>query len=87
MTDFAQDVASESTPKHQLTSVQNFVQSTESLGHSPQYRSASESEVSIGIESITSRSPNQRSREALRQMREGDLNEYDSVADLRDELT
>jgi hypothetical protein len=87
MTDFAQSTTSESSGNHEFTAVENFVQATESLKGSPPYRSAKESEVSVGIESHASRAPNEKSREALRQLRKGDLNEHESVAALRDELT
>lgn len=85
MTDFVQDTVSESDGSHELTSVQNFIQPPESLVGSPHYESAGESEV-YGIESLVGRLPNQKSREALRQMKEGELNEYNSLTNLKDEL-
>jgi hypothetical protein len=85
MTDFVQDTISESDGSHRLTSVQNFIQPPESLVGSPHYESAGEAEV-YGIESFVGRLPNQKSREALRQMREGQLNEHSTLSDLKDEL-
>jgi hypothetical protein len=86
MIDSLQNIVSESDGSHDLTSVQNFIQRPESLVGSPHYESAGESEV-CGIESFVGWLPNQRSRDALRQMREGELNEYDSLNDLKNELT
>ncbi len=85
MTDFVQDTTSESDGSHRLTSVQNFVQQPESLVGSPHYESAGGSEV-YDTESFVGRLPNRKSREALRQAREEELNEYDSLRDMKDEL-
>lgn len=68
-------------------SVHNYVQAVETLEGVFPYRSASEAREMEEIETLTSRTPNEASRQALRQLREDDLNEYDSVEELRNELT
>lgn len=68
-------------------SVHNYVQAVETLKGVFSYWSATEAREAGEIETLTNRTPNEASRQALRQLREDDLNEYDSVEELRNELT
>lgn len=68
-------------------SVHNYVQPAQTLEGVFSYWSASEARETEEIETLTNRTPNEASRQALSQLREDDLNEYDSVEELRNELT
>lgn len=78
------DTADESS---YYVSVHNYVQPAQTLEGVFSYWSASGARETEEIETLTSRTPNEASRQALCQFRKGNLNEYDNVEELRNELT